>query len=153
MKQQIVVEVRRHRGGYWTASLKELDGSVAHGRSLSQLRTEIQRAVGRSSQNRTHLRRESLNTSCPGIDILFAPVKFWTVRPRAQIPGPRYLSTQNQPIRWFSGGRLGTGRCGPSIELTAHAQPRYRHKQSPSTVRHPGSKIRGAAGAPVRAAG
>ena len=45
MKQQIVVDVRRHRDGYWTASLMEVDGSVAHGRSLSQLRSEIQRAV------------------------------------------------------------------------------------------------------------
>ena len=55
VKLQVVVDVHRASAGYWTANLKDLDGSVVHGRSLSQLRTEIQRALRRSGRNPTHI--------------------------------------------------------------------------------------------------
>jgi hypothetical protein len=46
---------------------------------------------------------------------------------------------------------LGRGMdCGPSIELAhAIAQPIYQHAHGPGTVRHVGSKIKGAVHAGV----
>ncbi len=95
------------------------------------------------------------------------PTRFGTVRPRVQIPGPRPISEFK--IADFRRRRKTVGRrevtavsqiflelgrgmdCGPSIELAqAIAQPIYQRAHGPGTVRHLGSKIKGAVDASVQ---
>ncbi len=92
---------------------------------------------------------------------------FGTVRPRVQIPGPRpkivfridalpapptppchqggdrfsWNSVAAAPSTWITDGRLKS--------LTALAQPIYQHAHGPRTMRHLGSKIKGAVHAGV----
>src|SRR5713226_4446545 len=95
------------------------------------------------------------------------PTRFGTVRPRVQIPGPRpkiVFKSRSSPAPSGARGSQGGHRfswkwvaAAPSKwisnrqlnSLTALAQPIYQHAHGSWTVRHLGSRIKGAVHAGV----
>lgn len=74
MRQEIIVEVHRQKAGYWTADLKDLNGSVAHGRSLSRVRDKLHESVQRSGRNPTHIKVTEAVHLGPQLDLAVAEI-------------------------------------------------------------------------------